>query len=200
MKHFLKYTVLIAFISTALANGQKLAQGDAAPTFKTETIQGESIDLDSLNKDGKTVLIAFLRYAGCPVCNLRVHKLSEQYEDLKAQDIQMIVVFESSKETLLAYTKDADLPFPIVSDEDSVFYDSFGVRKSFGKVLKTAFNKDAKAKMKEGKELYGDKEYARDGALTRIPADFVINTKGMIKTAYYGTYIGDHLDLDGLKN
>ncbi len=199
MDLFSKCLVLIALIATFMANGQKLEKGDKAPTFTMETINGESLDLDNLNKEGKTVFISFLRYAGCPVCNLRVHELSKQYEDLMARNIQMIVVFESSKETLLEYTKDADSPFPIVSDEDNVFYDSFGVKKSFGKVLKTAFNKDAKSKMKKGKELYGDKEYKRDGALTRITADFVINTKGIIETAYYGTYIGDHLDLDSLK-
>lgn len=200
MDLFSKSIVLIALIVTSMANGQKLEKGDEAPAFAALTIEGKSLDLDNLKKDGKTVFISFLRYAGCPVCNLRVHELSEQYEGLKAQNIQLIVVFESSEETLMEYTKDANLPFPIIADEDNVFYDSFGVKKSFGKVLKTAFNKDAKSKMKQGKELYGDKKYKRDGALTRIPADFVINPQGIIETAHYGTYIGDHLDLDSLKN
>jgi peroxiredoxin Q/BCP len=39
----------------------------------------------------------------------------------------------------------------------------------------------------------------QDGDSNTISADFLINESGIVKTAYYGKFLGDHLPVDQIK-
>lgn len=66
--------ILISCISNQ-TSAQKLRLGDAAPQIKTFDVFGEEVHI-SKNNHSK-VLIGFMRYVGCPVCNFRTHELIE---------------------------------------------------------------------------------------------------------------------------
>lgn len=181
---------------TTLTNfvmGQKLKANNKAPVLNVISVQGDSINLD--NYKDKTILLTFFRYAGCPVCNARVHELIENYSILQAQNIEVIAVFESSNETLMSYLNDAEIPFPLISNSKLSLYKKYSARNSLFKMIGTMFKKKPKQDMKKGKNLYKGKKYKKDGSMTRMPADFVIKN-GTIKNAYYGKYIGDHISIE----
>ncbi len=188
--------LILLFTSTSTFAQKALNIGDTPPELNMMSAQGEMINLESYK--GKKVYLAFFRYAGCPVCNFRMHELMENYDAFKAQDIEIVAVFESGNETLKQYLTDAQIPFPVVGDEELKLYQDYHVQKSFGKLLGTMFKKEPKKNMKQGKKLFNDNKYKKDGATTRIPAEFLISPTGKIEKVYYGKYVGDHIAINEL--
>jgi thioredoxin-dependent peroxiredoxin len=184
------------FKQTTMA--QKLKPNDRAPFFEVKSAQNETISLN--NYRGKTVLITFFRFAGCPVCNFRMHELAENYNKLKAKNIELIAIFESNNETLQSYLKDYAVPFPVIGNPSLSLYHQYGIEKSVLKMMATMFQKKPKQEMKKGEEMYAGKKYEKDGSMIRIPADFVVDSIGNITTAHYGQFIGDHIALESLIN
>ncbi len=184
--------LLLIFFSTPNLMSQSLQAGVNAPSFERQAVMGQNVNLEDF-QDQK-VLLAFFRYAGCPVCNFRMHELMNEYEQLQERGIEIVAVFESSNETLQSYLKDTPVPFPVIADPELQLYEAYQVNKSLGKMMNTLFKKQPKKDMKAGKVLFNGKSYKRDGAQTRIPADFIIE-KGIILEAHYGKYVGDHLPM-----
>jgi thioredoxin-dependent peroxiredoxin len=183
----------ILIITTISVMAQKLKANEKAPEFELKSAQGEIISLSKYK--GKTVLLAFFRFAGCPVCNFRIHALMENYTKMQEQQIEIIAVFESGNELLAAYSKDANIPFPIIGNHELSLYKEYGVQKSVLKMMNTMLKKAPKQQMKKGEALFNKKKYKQDGSMTRMPADFLIDSTGKIQIAHYGKFIGDHIPL-----
>lgn len=186
------FFITISFFS--LGTAQQLKKGDEAPTFTIVDAKGETIQLE--NYQGKKVFLAFFRYASCPVCNFRMNEIIQNYEAIQLKGYEFIAVFESSNQTLQDYLKETEVPFPIIGDPDLVLYKKYGVQKSFWRMVGSMFNKKTRSNLKEGKVLVKGKNLKRDGNMSRIPADFLIDENGVVTKAYYGTNIGDHLPLE----
>ena len=191
-----KLLFILGLITSMTCFGQKLKKGASAPSFTTKDIYGKEIEL-SKNTDSKTLLF-FMRYAGCPVCNFRMHELIENYSDLEENGYKLIVVYQSSDSTLREYLKDEKLPFTIIGDPNRRLYKKYGVEPSFWRTFGSAFKRSTYKHRKEGERLFGSKKQKRDGSLTGIPADFIISKDGTIIKAYYGKSISDHLPLKEL--
>lgn len=180
-----------------IANCQKLKEGDKAPNFEAINTNGDTIRLD--NYKGHKVLVAFFRYAGCPVCNFRVHELIEHYDSISNKGYKIIAIFESGDDTLKEYLKEIIVQFSVVGDPYLKLYKKYGVEKSFWKTFSSAFRKQPMQAMKKGNKLFSNK-YKRDGSLTRIPADFLIDENGILTKVHYGKNIGDHLAITEILN
>jgi thioredoxin-dependent peroxiredoxin len=191
-----KKILLTAFliITTISVMAQKLNANDKAPEFELKSVQGETISLSKYK--GRNILLAFFRFAGCPVCNFRMHSLMANYAKLQQQNIEIIAVFESGNEVLATYIKDANIPFPVIGGHELSLYKKYGVQKSVLKMMNTMFKKEPKQQMKKGAALFNEKKYKQDGSMTRMPADFLIDSTGKIQMAHYGKFIGDHISLD----
>jgi len=186
--------ILIAFLG--LSNslyGQKLKVGTSAPQFEAIDIYGNTVSLSSHNKS--KIFLAFMRYAGCPVCNFRMHELIEKFDSLKSLGFDLIVVYESEPATLKEYLIERKVPFSVIGDPKRKLYKKFGVESSFGKTLKSAFKKQTYTAKREGSKGNSHKP-KREGKLTSIPADFIISRDGMIEIAHYGKSISDHFPLN----
>ena len=186
--------IMVFWVNLNLFSQSFLEEGAPAPDFSVRSLQGDSLNLADFK--GKKVLLVFFRYAGCVVCNFRAHELIENYDSLQTQGVQVIGVFESKEALLREYVADSAIPFPIISDHQAILYKKYKVEKSYRKVWKGLRQKKTKHQEKVGEQLYNGKKYKRDGALNRIPADFLIGIDGKIEIAYYGAYLGDHLPLD----
>jgi thioredoxin-dependent peroxiredoxin len=188
-------TIAITLL-TLTTMAQKLKNKDKAPEIGVISVQGDTIKLENLK--GKTVLLTFFRFAGCPVCNFRMHELMENYNQLKAKNIEVIAIFESGNETLKSYLNDSPVPFAVIGDPNLELYKKYRTDKSIFKMMSTMFKKKPKSEMKQGEALFNGKKYKQDGSMIRIPADFIIDENGIIKIAHYGKYIGDHIALETL--
>jgi len=161
---------------------------DKAPAFKMQDINDNQISIDDYI--GKKVLLTFFRTASCPFCNLRVHKLIQNADYYKENNIQVICFFASTKNEILEYAGRQLPNFPIIADENEIIYTKYKIQSS------------NMAKLKTMKRLGTMIEFTKKGFLSLkaftekpiLPADFLINKEGTIDYCYYGKDMGDHLD------
>lgn len=188
------FTLWSCLLGGSLVYGQKLREQQAAPLFVAKDAKDQTITLEQYK--GKKVFLSFFRYAGCPVCNMRMHELIAKHDSLISKGYQVIAVFETKANILQSYLNDKPLDFPVISDPQRKLYKLYGVKKSIRKMMRTMFNKKGASAARQGKALFKGKTYKRDGSLSRIPADFVIDENGTILIVHYGKYIADHLPLE----
>jgi thioredoxin-dependent peroxiredoxin len=172
----------------------RLKESDKAPNFMIKDTQGNSFNLEM--KRDKLLMLSFFRYASCPLCNLRVHKLIQEYENLKDQ-LDIVMVFQSPKEKIEHYVGKQDIPYTILPDPKRNLYKLYKVEYSWIAFLKawTLKIKNVFSALFKYHYLPGSVE----GEIHRVPADFIIDTDGKILRAFYGKDIGDHLPLEEIK-
>lgn len=163
-----------------------------APDFTIQDVYGNSISLSKYK--GKKVYLAFMRFAGCPVCNLRVHNLLKHADAFKAKNTEVVLIYESSAENLLIYLNDETYPFTFVADPQSTLYIKYDVEKSFVKLFMSIF-KGMLDKVKKGEKLF-KKKPELDGKVTRMEAEFLIDKNGKLIIAHYGSFLGDNVAIE----
>ncbi len=108
---------------------RKLQAGQAAPTFTAIDVCGKKVSLED-NKS-QYVLVLFLRYAGCPWCNLAIHRLTLEQKILKDNNCSVIAFVQSSKENIMKniYERHLHAPhFPVIADHEMKNYKKYLVR------------------------------------------------------------------------
>ena len=168
----------------------KVQAGQLAPAFVVQDINDQPIAL--ANYAGKKVLLAFFRSAACPLCGVRFWYLTQNYERLHAQGLQVIAIFESSRTVTLNYTERLQPPFPMIADPRKDLFRLYGVKSSpmrlaWGLLRRLPTYWEAWRRHVGGR--------IADGDLSLLPADMLIDGEGTVIRAYYGNDIGDHLPL-----
>ena len=172
----------------------RLKEKQSAPSFWARDTQGKLFDTNTPRE--KPLMLAFFRYASCPLCNLRVHELIKHYEQFK-EKIEIVLIFQSPKEKIAQYVGRQDIPYRILPDPDKRLYRLYGVESSwigFAKAWTLEIKRVFEAVIKNG-YLPGTVE----GEIHRIPADFIINKENKILKAFYGKDIGDHLPIEEIE-
>ena len=151
---------------------KKLEPGQIAPSFSSTDVMGKKVDLTS-NKS-KYVLVVFLRYAGCPWCNLAIHRLALEQKLLRDNNCTIIAFVQSSKENIIKniYDRHEQKPlFQIVADHEMENYKKYLVHPSAA----------APAKLVKSIPYWvhavrkgGFKNGDIDGNLFMVPASFLI--------------------------
>ncbi|PIB35701.1 alkyl hydroperoxide reductase [Reichenbachiella sp. 5M10] len=166
-----------------------------SPNFDLIDIFDRRVNLKDYR--GKKVLVAFFRHAGCPFCNIRVHRLQKRHAEFKALGLEMIFFFESEAKVLKSHAFHIDVnPIPLIADPEKVWYTKYGIESSGMKSAishaTTFFQTVIQAKMKglpvhmmEGKE-----------SIKTIPAEFLLDEKGMVKKVHYAKNLTDRMKLE----
>ena len=188
--------VMSLIIQSFTMKQNNVKEKQAAPTFTTTDVNGKPVSLADLR--GKKILLTFYRNVGCPICNLRFHEIQEQAAYFKSKDLVVLAVYESSAENMKTYL-DGENPYAVlIPNPDQSLYQLYEIERSTGKVFKSLFN-GAMRKAKRGKKLFKAK-MKQDGHGNTIGGDFLIDEHGMVKTAYYGKFVGDHLPIEKIKD
>lgn len=193
--------VVVAAISLTIQSftlnqtNMKIKEGQTAPGFTLKEVNGATINLADYK--GKKILLTFYRNVGCPVCNLRFHEIQEQAGYFKSKNLVVLAIYESSAENMKKYLEGEDPYAIMVPNPEQDLYRLYSIDKSTGKIVKGLF-RGAIRKANEGKKLSGPK-LKQDGNGNTIGADFLIDENGIIKTAYYGSFLGDHLPVERIK-
>ncbi|MGH2517222.1 MAG: peroxiredoxin family protein [Ktedonobacterales bacterium] len=174
----------------------RLAIGQMAPPFVTEDLFGRSVALQ--NYRGAYVLLSFYRFAVCPVCNVRMHRLAQQAEAYKRRGLYFIACIESSPENAHFYLDRVNYPFPLVPDLGGGLYEAYGVGSSVFGVVKGMVTRQRDYREAAHLNLGGWNVRRFDGKFGRMPADFLIGSDGRVVLAYYGHDHGDFLKLEEL--
>lgn len=167
---------------------------DHAIHFIGKDINGNNLDLNDYK--GQKVLLTFFRVATCPFCNMSVRNLINGYEALEKKGIRVIALFSSTQEEIVKYAGKQNPPFSILADPEFKIYEQYGIKVSYGGMMKTMVNpiKVFKA-MKSG--FFNLKSIPEKPIL---PADFLIDENQTIIKAHYGKDFGDHMAVSEILN
>ena len=174
---------------------EKLELNTRAPHFSQVDVFDRTIDLNMYQ--GKKILVAFFRHAGCPFCNLRVHNLMKVHEDFKAKGLEMIFFFESKKDIILRSSFHQEIsPIPLISDPEKKWYRRYGLESSARKSAVghiTSFVGTAiQAKLK-GLPLH---PMADGESINTIPAEFLLDESLIIRELHYSQRLSDRMKMD----
>ena len=169
----------------------KLTVDMMAPGFDTEDIFGNQVSLKSYA--GRLLLLSFFRNGACAMCNLQVHHLIQRFPEYHSRGLEVVAVFESPRESVLAHVSRQNAPFPIIADPSATLYDLYDVETSQDKVLAPGDEAWRSGMIREA-EAIGYKLTHEDGSnFFRMPADFLIRPDGRIRAAFYSNAVGEHI-------
>ena len=171
-----------------------LSPGSIALPFDAVTAHGVPVHLSDY--DG-FLLLSFLRYASCPMCNLRVHELRSAYPALQAEGIDVAVVMHSPARSILKHVGKQGAPFPIIADPDRRLYVQYGVERSWLRLAMSVVLPSFLVAVAKASVLgyWGGRV---DGEWASMPADFLIAPGGRVLLSHYGAHIGDHLSVSSV--
>ena len=158
--------------------------------IRLPAIDGSIFDSESIK--GKPIMLSFFRFASCPFCNLRMNELVRRFDEF-GDDFTIIAIFDSPLDNLTRHAESHKAPFPILADESNKYYKEYGIEHSFIGMLKGIFFR--MPTLLKGM-FKGYVPLIIKGSITTMPADFLIDRDGNIKTAHYGKDEGDHLSFD----
>lgn len=169
---------------------QHIVSGDMAPNFTAPDVFGNKVKFASPHAN-KHVLLVFLRYAGCPWCNLALHRLSLEYKLLKKNDCEVVVIVESSKENIqknIYGRHKVKPPFHIIPDAGRKLYELYGITP---KVTRGVVHmvKNLPFWVKSVRDGFPQTEV--DGSLFIVPAFFLVDQTGKVKMADYAANFYD---------
>jgi peroxiredoxin Q/BCP len=161
-----------------------LTIGSKAPDFTAQDSSGNDIHLAAETR--MYTLLVFLRYAGCPWCNLALHRLAVESPLLKKNNCEIVAVIESSKDNIEdnIYKRHARKPrFAIIPDPDKKLYKLYGVRAGVGKGMRLLVKIPSWV---HAVRDHGFKQGTVDGSLFMVPAYFLVSnkTRSIIDVSY----------------
>lgn len=171
----------------------RLKPGDKSSSIRLPCIDGTQFDSSSLH--GKPYLLTFYRFASCPFCNLRIHQLIANHAEF-GRDFAIVAVFDSPLDNLVQHAAGHHAPFAIVADESNRYYREYGIEHSVAGMLKGMLLRMPTLLRGMAK---GYVPTVIKGSMTTMPADFLIDANGIIRTTYYGKDEGDHLPFERVK-
>lgn len=170
---------------------QLITVGQPAPDFTAKDVMGNTVKLSKFHP--KSVLVVFLRYSGCPWCNLALHRLTMEYPLLVENNCDVIAFIQSTNENVKEniYERHARKPpFPIIADPDKFVYKKYGVGSS---VLAAARSVTKIPYWVHAVREHGFKQEKIDGDLFLVPAMFLVSGhSGKVLLASYSSSFYDH--------
>lgn len=166
----------------------RLLTGQKAPDFTAQDVSGNKVSLSAL--DHRYALLVFLRYSGCPWCNLAIHRLSLEYARFQDNDCSVVAFIQSEKAGVIdnIYGRHVVRPeFPIIADHQQKFYKLYGVRPSLTTAARSITKIPAWV---HSVKAHGFKQTKIDGNLFMVPANFLVDsrTQTIIRADYSASF------------
>jgi len=172
---------------------EAIKSGMKAPDHTFNTPWKKNIRLSDVAKERRTYLI-FLRYMGCPLCQMKISRLKNDWELFKKADLNVVVVLQSEPENITSLVNKEDIPFHIACDPDETFFHLYGVTP--GSIFRYATPSVIKKAMQAKK--MGFSHGKNEGNEMQLPGVFLIGKDMKVEYAYYGRNVGDVPENDDL--
>jgi peroxiredoxin len=172
----------------------RIASGQPAPDFTATALDGSEVTLSRLR--GQPVWLAFFRWAACPFCNFRIHELLAQWgRRFGPHRFTMLGVFQSPAERCRDSVGGRQLPFITVPDPEMRLYSLYQLETG----LKGMLSLDVPRTMMAARSAGIPISTPREGPATRIPADFLVDGEGIVRVAFYGRNITEHVPFEQIE-
>ena len=116
----------------------KLQEGDRAPEFTLQTIDGSVSLADELAKAEKGVVVYFYPKAMTPGCTTEACDFRDSENSLKSAGYTVIGISPDTVESMRKFVDRDNLNFPLASDPERKVldaYGAFGEKKNYGKIV-----------------------------------------------------------------
>jgi peroxiredoxin len=164
----------------------KLKIGDKAHDFYFQTPWSPRQNFYEAVRNKPAVLV-FLRYQGCPVCQMEMAHLKREIGLFTQKETKIFVFLQSSSATVASAANEGDWPFIIVCDPQGTIFRKYAVES--GGILKYLHPAGISAAIKAIRQGFRHGKF--EGKETQLPAAFVVNSMKVITYAYYGRHISD---------
>lgn len=172
----------------------KLQRELKAPVFVEKDIFGRMINLEDYQD--KKLLLGFFRHAGCPFCNIRVHKLLKVYNELHPKGLEMIFFFESTEKVLLQSSFHQGIsPIPLIADPARKWYNAYGLEQSVYKSTMSHVSSFVQTAFKASTQGLPTHMMASEESFNTMPAEFLISEGLTLQEVYYSDRLNDRLDV-----
>lgn len=162
--------------------------GDVLPDAVVSTPFAEGLHLSQLT-GGKPTLLLFLRYSGCPLCQLDMHQLAAHYGELEAVGGRALVVLQSDPAALAAQLgTEKALPYTIVCDPEKKLYEQLAVWPAASQM--ELMGPGLMEKLAQV-QAQGIEHGAYEGDELQLPAAFAVDGGLKVTYVHYGQGLGD---------
>lgn len=161
-------------------------EGDTLAPFSYDTPwqSGKSF---AVSPSRRTVLV-FLRYYGCPLCQLDLRSILLHYSEFQKQNADVIVVIQSSPATLASQLSQESVPLDIACDPDGKLYSLFHVEPAL--TMEDMLSPGALSKISRARQA-GLTHGIYEGTELQLPAVFIADDRATVQYAHYAKELGD---------
>jgi peroxiredoxin len=157
-----------------------------APDFTFATPSAEGLGFHR-TIEGATAVVFFLRYQGCPICQLKMSEIRRDAPKFKEKGAQTFVVLQSDPAIVRQAMEGMDTPFTIICDPGQAIFKLYGVEP--GNILQYIAPSVIVKAFKASRA--GFAKGVKEGNEMQRPAVFIIDRNKTIAWAYHGRNIGD---------
>ncbi len=166
----------------------KVNTGEMALDFTFDTVKENGLKLSDVVKNADTTIVHFLRYYGCPTCQLDIRDYMNLYDEIKNKNAQVYVVLQSKPQIIKDALGEDALPFDIICDPDQEIYKLYEIGSLTDRSLVDMDKmKDKIAKIQELGIEHGEYE----GNEQQLTAIFIIDKDMNLKHAQYSVTVTD---------
>lgn len=115
-----------------------LKVGDRAPAVVLKNVNGETVNVSMLLKDGP-VIVTFYRGGWCPYCNLELQAYQEILPEIAAAGASLVAISPEKPDDSLSTAEKNALTFEVLSDVGQKVGRAFGLVYEFSDELKSAY-------------------------------------------------------------
>lgn len=167
----------------------KITAGQKALDFTFNTVFENDLTLSEEVKKAKKTFLIFLRYFGCRMCQIDMAEYTEEYDRIKEKDAQILVVLQSTQQSMKDQTKPEDLPYSVICDPEQKLYQLYTVEPAPSK--EEMSTPESKARVEREAAKRGLVHGAYEGNELQLPACFLLDPEMNVLYAHYGTNVGD---------
>ena len=173
-KYLLIVMIAIAGLQASAQTG--LTKGDNAPAFKTTDNNGKAVDLKTLLKAHKSVVLFFYRGEWCPYCNKHMQQVQDSLQLLTAKDAYVIAVTPETSENINKTIQKTHASFSIVQDKGYTIMTAYRVNYVLDEGTVTKY---------KGFGIDLNKGNGNTDHVLPVPATYVINQSGKITFVHF---------------
>ena len=164
----------------------QLNTGNKAPDFTFNTPWESNLNFYDA-AENKTAVLVFLRYHGCPVCQMEMANYKREIARFQDKKTTVFIVIQSNPGHIASISNKEDWPLTIICDPDSDVYGLYHVAP--GGIIKYLHPAGLIAAIKA--TVKGFRHGKFEGKETQLPAAFIVSPEKKITFSYYGKTIPD---------
>lgn len=152
--------------------------GDPAPDRTVRDLTGRRVNLSTTWQNGP-VILAFVRYFGCPFCQAFVGRLHDAESAFQERGVDVALVGQGSTSSAIAFTGPRRLRFTLYLDTERSAYRAFGL--TAGGAGQLVGPSVAASWVQTHARREGLQKGLQGGSFRQMPGTFIVDQIGILR-------------------